>query len=83
MMTEKNKLKEVKNFLLEIILTILILALLLLSLAGIFRLLRSAFSAFIVDDWYLLSISLLGFSAVVVLFLLLVSFTIDFIGKIK
>lgn len=83
MIIEKNKLKEVKNFLIEIILTILTLALGLLSLAGIIRLLMSAFSAFIVDDWYLLSISLLGFSAVVVLFLVLVSFVIDFIGKIK
>ena len=83
MIASKEKLKEAKNFLIEIILTILTLALGLLSLAGIIRLLMSAVSSFIVDDWYLLSISLLGFSAIVVLFLVLVSFVIDFIGKDK
>lgn len=83
MIASKEKLKEAKNFLIEIILTILTLALGLLSLAGIIRLLMSAVLSFIVDDWYLLSISLLGFSAIVVLFLVLVSFVIDFIGKDK
>lgn len=83
MTTEKNKLREFKNSLLEIILTIFALTVGLFALAGILRLITSIVGAFIADDWFLLGVSLLGFSTAVMVLLVFIGLAVDYIEKCK